>query len=133
MKGYVFTLDAAFAVIIVSALLFMSYDYSVTSYSSAAESIAMRRVASDIVAVLDYNDILDSLDESTIESELNRMLPPNLDMNMTIYVYDDPTNLDYTIQINGDLKGDYFKGKWFSRTYADGGRYLLVEYRMGFR
>jgi hypothetical protein len=132
-KGYIFTLDAAFAVIIVTVLLFMVYNYSITSYSSAVDPLPIRRLASDIVAVLDYNGVLDTLDEGTIESELNQLLPPNMNMSITIYAYNDPSSLDDTIQINDDLTGDYFTGKWFSRTYTEGGKYLLVKYKVGLR
>lgn len=136
MRGYIFTLDAAFAITIVGVLLLMVYSYSITSYSSGADSVSIRRLASDMVAVLDYSDVLDTLDKETIEAELNQLLPPNLNMSMTVYVYEepdgDPVN---TIQINPDLTGDYYKGRWRFPVFAgaDINKFVLVEYKIGLR
>lgn len=135
MRGYVFTLDAAFAVIIVGVLLLMVYSYPITSYSSGADIIAIRRTASDIVAVLDYNDVLDTLDNDTIAQELNQLLPHNLGMSMTLDVYDSDLDFEYQIQVNPDLDGDYYTGKWrFPKlTGSQIDKYVLVEYKVGLR
>ncbi len=117
-KGYVFTLDAAFAVIIVGVLLLMVYSYPITSYSSGADAIAIRRTASDIVAVLDYNDVLDTLDKSTIESELNPLLPPNLNMSMVLHVY----NASYYVDCPASLADFDFVG-CYDHTSGDFVRY----------
>jgi len=105
-KGYVFTLDAAFAISIIVALLLMTYGYSITSYASGADPVAIKRTASDIVSVLDYNNVLDTLDKNTIESELNQLLPPNLNMSMKLYVYE----TQYTVECPDSLDDFDFVG-----------------------
>jgi len=107
MRGYIFTLDALLAAIIVSAFLIMIHGYTVT-YSDAGDN-SMLNAASDIVSMLYSKGVLQTFDQATIERELNALLPPNLNISMTIYAYN-PESVGQLLQCPTRLSDFAFVG-----------------------
>ncbi len=135
MKGYVFAIDAAIAVIIAAAVIAVSYSYSLSSFPSGMEWVSAGRIASDAVAVMHYNGTLQSLNEEDIESALNSILPENLYMSMRLDIY--KSNLDFlnSMQINQDMQGNHKKGRWFFMVFegSEVQKFAMLEYKVGFR
>jgi len=86
LRGYIFTLDAVVAAVVVAAFLVMIYSYSTMTYTEIGD-VSMLRSASDITKVLYEKGVLQTLDNAAIEGSLNSMLPPNMKMSMTLYAY----------------------------------------------
>lgn len=134
-KGLIFTMDVVFAVGITLVLLLIAMGVLVSTKASAVNDINAKRVASDIAAVLDYNDVLDTFNIATITDAVNATLPANVLLYMRIGKYNkDGVLLDY-IDINGDIPENFFYGKWiFVTTGQDGlvNNFYLVRYKVGF-
>src|SRR3989338_5718003 len=93
-KGMVFSLDAALGItFIILILAVVSFNIN-DAENEGKDLLSARRIGADIVAVLDYNNTLDSLNEAKITQALNEILPQNMNMSMTIYVQNSP----YTIE-----------------------------------
>ncbi len=90
-KGFVFTLDMliAFTVFLI-AFAISTYYVSQTS-ENKLNQLQMSTAASDLLAVLDNDSTLQSLNSTLIESEKNRLLTPAYDMRITIQTSDNET------------------------------------------
>jgi|ETNmetMinimDraft_2_1059921.scaffolds.fasta_scaffold84778_2 hypothetical protein len=82
-KGFIFTLDAALAVLFV-LIIFMTANYYTRADRSSIESIQMTRFGSDMVTLLDNTDVLDTLDSGTITTKLNEITPNNYGIRLRI-------------------------------------------------
>lgn len=133
-KGFVFSLDAAFALAIIVGILLISFSL-VTQSKISSSAIFAKRIASDIVATMDYNNTLDSFNKILIESQLNSLMPQHLNMSMKINKYDAQLNLVDQIEINRDLKENFYLGKWLFVTFSgrDVKNYFVAVYKVGFR
>jgi hypothetical protein len=119
MKGYALSIDVTFGAFLSIFLIIVATSFMLSSYSSGIGDVWMKRVGSDAVALLDYNNTLDSLNENQIRSGIKHLLPPNLIMGVNITVFDEnqltlqEINIDYVTDINR-LGGKYcfmtFKG-----------------------
>ncbi len=132
MKGFAFTLDVAIGIGIVFIILIASYTYYSESKNIGSVDISLTRLSSDAVITLDYKGILDTLNKNYIESELNRILPENINMSMIIYTYDE-SGLVKTTEINDDIKENYISGKWIFSTKNEKRYYNIVVYKAGFK
>ncbi len=83
-KGFVFSLDALLAVIIVTIVFLFTINY----FSQTHEKIYYiysAKEANDALAVLDYKGILDAADEGEIMQEIAELLPSSeAKLNITI-------------------------------------------------
>lgn len=82
-KGFVLSLDVAIAVIVVITILIAANQYVNRSDDSLAK-LQMIRTGSDIIAILDRENILDTLNSGKIKEEKDAMLPVNYDMRIKI-------------------------------------------------
>jgi len=64
----------------------MIYSYTTMTYTEIGD-VSLLRAASDITKLLYEKGVLQTLDQATIESNLNALLPPNMRMSMTLYAY----------------------------------------------
>lgn len=83
-KGFVFALDAAFAVVVFILLLLAIRYYATGFHKNTLPDIQTLRVGSDILAVLDYTGTLNTLNKNTIENKMEDLLPPNYEMKIII-------------------------------------------------
>ncbi len=135
MKGFVFSLDAMIGVFVFIMLLpaiFHFIQEPKQSYVGESNSVL---IASDIMSVLDAGGILDTLDESQISDSLNSYLPSNLNMSITLNIYKDDLSFQETKQVNTDLTGNHFLGKWLYivGNLTDVKNYVMAEYKVGFK
>lgn len=84
-KAFVFTLDAAMAVIVVVTLLLVAHYYVNRTNTESLSKIGMVRTGSDILTVLDNDGTLSTLDENSIATEMNNLLPVNYNMRIMLY------------------------------------------------
>ncbi len=128
MKGFVLTMDVAIAIVVAGFVLLLVPGIQANDAYPELES---KRLASDIVAVLDYNGVLGTYDKDIIEANLSGMLPANINMSMTIKKFNSTSSVSQ-IQINAAITDNYMAGKWWFAT--DRGRFFyFVDYRVKFR
>jgi hypothetical protein len=109
-KAFVFALDAAFAVLLVMLVLSITSYYVGKANIDPLPKLQMTRVGYDIVRLLDSNNSLDTLDESTIENDLSNLLPENYEMYIKITGNFPQQRL--TIGNFSQKKHDIGSGKW---------------------
>ena len=134
-KGLIFTMDVVFAVGVTLLLLLASAGVLVKSKGTAINNVNAKRVTEDIVAVLDYNDVLDTFDKTLIQGAVNSSLPSNVKMYMIMSKYSKDGALLDQITINDDIPDNFFLGKWiFVTTGSDGftNNFYLVRYKVAF-
>ena len=80
-------------------------------YSAGVESVSVKRMAADVVTILDYNGTLDTLDTNLIRSGVNHLLPPSLEMGINITVYDDNSQHIQDIAVDYDTEKNRYGGR----------------------
>lgn len=129
-KGFVLTMDVAISIAVVGFILLAILQLKGTEVFPELES---KRLASDIIAILDYNGILDTYDKTRIEANLSQLLPANLNMSMIIKRFNS-TALISEMQINGNITENFLAGKWWlSAVNGSDQSFYLVEYRVKFK
>ncbi len=83
-KGLIFTLDAAVAVIIVLVLLAGASVYISKSGETYLPRLQGTRTANDIITIMDYQNSFSNLDENSISTRIQELLPSNY--NMKLYI-----------------------------------------------
>lgn len=84
-KGFVFLLDTAIAILLTFILLTTAYYYVIKSEESTLSNLQIARTGSDILAVLDYGDMLKPIAyQLQIKNKMNNLLPKNYDMKIEI-------------------------------------------------
>ncbi len=96
-KALIFTIDAVAASIIVITILIVCYVYLFRT-SSEIPNLSLLRTGDDIITVLEYDGTIKTLNENTISSELNKILPVQYDMQIKIF----PENITIGNQIPDD-------------------------------
>ncbi len=81
-KGFIFSLDAIIAIIIVAALLAVSIFYVTKAGGESVSKLQTIRIGADVLALLDYDGTLDTLSVQSIEIGLNTLLPINYHMRI---------------------------------------------------
>lgn len=134
MKGFVFSLDAAFSVFVAGLILAAAVSYMRVPFSSGIPETSAVLQGSDIVSALDKKGVFDSLDTTLIANNLTQALPPNLNMSLNISIYDEDLKFKEAKQVNTDLTENYYKGKWLLAVgnLSDVKNYVLVEYKVKF-
>lgn len=125
-KGFVFSLDVAIGVLVVVLLMSAAHRHMTNAEANRISNIQMISVGSDIAAMLDYNEALQTLKESTIESEMNDLMPQNYDMLLKIVV-DDGTIL----YIGDSIPGEQFVStgkRFFTINGGSSTKYAYVVY-----
>lgn len=133
-KGFVFSLDAIFAVFISIAFLLAFVALSKAPISSNIPEASASLIASDIISALDKQDIFDSLNTTLISNTLSQRLPPNLEMSLKLNIYDSNLVFEETRQVNADINTDYYQGKWLfivgNQSYVN--KYVHMAYKVRF-
>lgn len=128
-KGFVLTMDVAISIAIVGLLLLASRPM----VSDAFPELEAKRLATDIVVALDYTGVLDTYNKQSIEGNLSRLLPLNINMSMIIRRYNS-TSFVSQIQINANITDNYLGGRWWFTTINSSSQFFhVVDYRVRFR
>ncbi|MEK6852340.1 MAG: hypothetical protein AABX59_00525 [Nanoarchaeota archaeon] len=96
-KAQIFSIDAAIALFIVAIILTASLFYVIRSKEILPE-LQVSRVGYDIVAVLDHEGILQTLDQDKIAVELNKTIPVNYEMRLTLVGEFEPLEVGSELQ-----------------------------------
>ena len=86
-RGFVFTLDALLAVVTMGVFLSAISFLSSRSSVDVTAAILMKKRAGDALAVLDASGDLSTLNDTTINSSLEKMLAPSLFYHARIEYY----------------------------------------------
>src|SRR3989344_2985366 len=81
-KGIIFALDSAIAIIIVIIFLITASFY--VNKEKSLPKLQINRIGSDILAMLDNNNILSTLNQNTIEQQLSLLLPQSYEMKIRL-------------------------------------------------
>jgi len=88
MKGFVFTLDALFAVIIVAITLTATYTMLVGAHKDYFVRSQLTDFANDVLIVLDKKDIVDTHDKEVIKKSLIEILPTHFGAKLSVTPYE---------------------------------------------
>ena len=83
-KGIVFTLDVLVALTIFMIIASISIYYASQASENKIGKIQMANAASDFLAVIDNNETLKTLNQETIQNEINLLLVPPYKMRILI-------------------------------------------------
>lgn len=86
-KGFVFSLDAVLAVIVLSLALSALFFLTAQTHESTSPSLALKRLAGDSLAILDSNGTLSSMNSSLINATLFASLPSQYYFNLSVEYY----------------------------------------------
>ena len=86
-KGFVFTLDAAFAILILIILMATFSFFSSQAEENPYPLIILKMQANDVLAVLDKHGDLGSRDIARINESMQETLTPTLNRHMEIEYY----------------------------------------------
>lgn len=81
-KAVIFALDSAIAIVVVIAVLISASMY--VNKEKFLPKLQTSRIGSDVLASLDNNNILDTLNQDTIEQQINLLLPEQYEMRIKL-------------------------------------------------
>lgn len=83
-KGFIFSLDASIAAFVAFILIIVSVYYVGLASEETLSRLQLVRIGSDVLAVLDYKETLDTLDKIRIQDEMKTLMPPGYKMRIMI-------------------------------------------------
>lgn len=83
-KAFIISLDAFLALIVVSILFGATHLYVANLNPDSLSNLQTIRTGADVFAVLDYNNILNSFNQSMVQQNLDILLPSNHDMKLRL-------------------------------------------------
>ena len=135
-KGYVFTIDAALAAIIIIGLIGIMHFHSISKSEITIGELVLKKNLDDVFDLLDRQLKLQTVTKATIEADMNKLMLNTYGYRATIeeYRYQSSNNFIKTDDLNiGDFGADlndlgYVKGRRLFLTFttqdynADGGQ-----------
>ncbi|MDP2906812.1 MAG: hypothetical protein Q8O03_02630 [Nanoarchaeota archaeon] len=83
-KGFILSLDVSMAVFIAFILIAVSVYYVGLASEEPLSKLPLVKAGSDIITMLDYENVLDRLDKIEIQNEMKALLPPGYEMRILI-------------------------------------------------
>lgn len=83
-KGFILALDAAIAVTIVVIIIAVSAYYTGKANEDPLTRLQMIRAGSDVIAVLDQQNVFETLEQEQIADEISSILPPSYEMRLRV-------------------------------------------------
>ena len=83
-KGFILSLDAAIAVIIVFMFIAVSAYYVGRANDDPLTRLHMVRAGSDVISILDHQGVFETLTQTEIADEIEVILPPAYEMRLRI-------------------------------------------------
>ena len=99
-RGFVFSLDAALAVIVLSLALSALFFLTSQSQESAAPQLMLKRLAGDSLALLDANGTFASMNSTLINSTLAAALPQQYSFNLSVEYYNYTNSSGFVSHMN---------------------------------
>lgn len=139
-KGYAFTIDAVFAVLVFIALLFYSVYFSSSPIKvDSLNNFELKQNFDAALLFLDENNSLQSMNSTIIGNDFNSLVPVRYDWRLKIEEYDYnsvTSSFDEIQELSvGNLSLDlnelaYVKGRRLAVSYADNdiNKYYNAEY-----
>lgn len=103
-RGFVFTLDAAFGIFLMVAVLLTISFLSAQADTDSLSQLQLSRVGKDMLFLLDKGGDLQTFNATIVDSTLNSTLPRNLRMHIRVetYYFDDGRFSFYNFSDYGD-------------------------------
>lgn len=120
-KGFVFSLDAALALLLVLGTFFAANFFVFEAQTEGWSRLSIKRQAEDIMFLLDRTQTLQSLDSETVQNFVDDILTNNLQMHIDIQTFSFQDNnfvLDTVVSVGPDPPGD--------RDVIEGRRLFLI-------
>lgn len=113
-----------------SVMLMIAVVYAI-SFGHPQEFQA-RRTAADIVALLDYTQVLDTFNSTAIANNLTAYTPSNMRLGMNISRYTTAGTFDSSIAVMYEMNGTFSAGRWWFVSFADKtvDAFYIVDYRV---
>jgi len=83
-KAFIFSLEMAFAVFLVTTIMLVSGYYSTKQSDDPLIKLQILRTAEDIIAIMDYNNTLTTFNPQAIQTQLEQLSPISYQMKITI-------------------------------------------------
>lgn len=106
-KGFAFTIDAAFAVLILLILLATFSFFSAEAEENPYPLLVLKKQANDMLIVLDKKGELGSMNTTLINETLQKTFPPSLHTHMELEYYNFTNRFHY---VRADYLGANFSG-----------------------
>jgi hypothetical protein len=106
-KGFVFTLDAAFAILVLAILLATFAFFSSQAEENPYPLIILKMQANDVLIVMDKSGDLGSRNITTINASMQETLTPTLNRHMEIEYYNYSKKFHYleTVDFGSNYSG----------------------------
>jgi len=130
-KGFILSLDAAIAVIVVFIFIAVSSYYVAKANEDPLTRLQMIRAGSDIITLLDHQGIFETLTQTEISDEISSTLPPVYEMRLRVNGTFPQEIL--TVETTNETAGKQFivSGERNLVLYNETGNYYAtVKYRM---
>ena len=103
-RGFVFSLDALFATIILAMFIFAFSFLSAGAEQGSQHLLLIEKQANDLLLVIDKTDKLSSLNASLVNNSINDILTPNLSWFLIVeyYNYSNGFNLEHNFSLGQD-------------------------------
>ena len=105
-RGFVLTLDVTIAAFILFAVMAVIFIFIVKSGGDKTPEAIEQKISNDIISVLHKKGVLQTFDQSNIQSNLNLLMPTIYDMRLEIKKYSvsgNSTNLVQNITVGSNL------------------------------
>jgi len=83
-KGFIFAIDILLAVFVIAAVLMLSSFYLLKANEDPYSRLHASRIGSDIINSIDNSGVLQTLSPASIDSEINRLITINHEMQIKI-------------------------------------------------
>lgn len=121
----------AVGLIVMLSVVVISSSFYVPTENKSINQIQLKNTGSDIFAVLDYLNVLDTFNKAAIEGNISAILPFNANVSAVVKKFDASGALLDQIEINSDIQSDFISGKWI---FVDGAtNFYTVDYKVAFR
>ena len=87
-RGFIFTLDAIIAIIVIAIILSASGIFMIKNLDQNINSLQIEKIGADTIATLDYKNDFNSLNKITIKSRIDNILPENYELSFKMECQD---------------------------------------------
>ncbi len=105
-KGFVFSMDATFALIIVVFILTMANIYLILGNQATSIDVQTNKYGDDIIKILDEQGTLQTLNQATINTALQTLVPVNYDVSISVKCKRYPSGTEETITAGSSVPTD---------------------------
>jgi len=108
-KGFVFSLDAAFALLLILSAFFAADFFLFKAETSGWPNLSNKRQAEDIMFLMDRGDVLQSMDSNKVQDFIDNALIKNLDMRVELQTFSYTDNnfvLQQTVNVGPSVPSD---------------------------